>query len=116
MISTLCYCQSGLALFNNSEDNEASWDKIMQKVRFYKCMKLCRFKEFCDYLPKAHERSAEKDSDPWWQFSSATNEFNEIRNELITSSHVKVLDKTMSLWRPRTLKNSGLLNASYVIR
>ena len=79
-------------------------------------MKLYRFKEFRHYLPKVYERPAEKDSDPWWQFSSAIHEFNEIRNELITLSHVKVMDETMSPWRPRTSKNGRLPNISYIIR
>lgn len=79
-------------------------------------MKLYRFKEFRHFLPKIFEQPMEKDSDPWYCFSSAVNEFNEIRNELVQSSHVKVLDESMSAWRPRTSKNGGLPNISYIIR
>jgi len=116
IVGASCYCQGGSVLFSNNKDNESSWDTIIPKARFDKHMKLYRFKEFRHYLPKVYERPAEKDSDPWWQFSSAINEFNEIRNELITSSHVKVMDETMSPWRPRTSKNGGLPNISYIIR
>ena len=58
----------------------------------------------------------QKDCDPWWAFSSAVDDFNQIRNNIITSSCTKVLDETMSAWRPRTSKNGGLPNISYIER
>jgi len=116
IIGASCYSQSGAALFSEGKDQDDSWDTITHKARFDRYMKLYRFKEFRHFLPKIFEQPMEKDSDPWYCFSSAVNEFNEIRNELVQSSHVKVLDESMSAWHPRTSKNGGLPNISYIIR
>ena len=58
----------------------------------------------------------EKESDPWWAFSSAVKDFNNIRKENATASWIKAMDESMSAWRPRTTKNGGLPNISYAIR
>ena len=79
-------------------------------------MKLYRFKEFRYFLPKIHEQPVEKDLDPWYCISSTVNEFNDIQNDLVQSSYAKVLDESISTWRPRTSKNGGLPNISYIIR
>ena len=117
LIGASCYCQSGSVLFSNIKDSqEDMWDTIIQNARFDRYMKLYRFKEFRLFLPKVFELPMEKDHDPWWAFSSAITDFNDIRNHNILSSWVKVLDETMSAWRPRTSKNGGLPNISYIIR
>ena len=92
------------------------WDTIMQRSNFSKHMKLYRFKEFRHFLPRIWENPGTKEQDPWWAFSSAVKEFNDIRDEEIIDSWEKVLDETMSAWRPRTSKNGGLPNISYIIR
>ena len=89
------------------------WDTIMQRPNFSKHMKLYRFKEFRFFLQKIWEKT---EQDPWWAFSSAVKEFNDIRGEEIIDSWENVLDETMSAWRPRTSKNGGLPNISYIIR
>ena len=71
-------------------------DSIASKVRFNWCMKLCRFKELCYFFPKIVELPMEKDSDPWFAFSSAVKDFNDICNDLIQSSWIKVLDESIS--------------------
>ena len=58
----------------------------------------------------------EKDHDPWWPIASAIDDFNDIRKNNVESSWIKVLDESMSAWRPRTSKNGGLPNISYIIR
>ena len=58
----------------------------------------------------------EKDHDPWWAFSSAVKDFNDIRNNNVLSSQIKVLNKSMLAWRPHTSRNGGLPNISYIIR
>ena len=117
LIGASCYCQSGSALFMSSKErNEDMWDTVIQNARFDQYMKLYRFKEFRHFLPKIFELPLEKDHDPWWRFASAISDFNDIRKNNIISSWVKVLDETMSAWRPRTSKNGGLPNISYIIR
>ena len=37
----------------------------------------------------------EKDHDPQWAFSSAVKDFNNIRNDNVLSSWIKVLDESM---------------------
>lgn len=116
IIGAACYCQSGSVLFSNGKDKEDSWDSIMMNARFDRYMKLYRFKEFRYYLPKVFELPMEKETDPWWAFSSAIKDFNDIRKDNVTSSWKKILDELMSAWRPRTTKNGGLPNISYIIR
>ena len=116
IIGAACYCQSGSVLFNDSKEEEDMWDTIMQRPNFSKHMKLYRFKEFRHFLPRIWEKAATNEEDPCWAFSSAVKEFNDIRNEEIVDSWEKVLDETMSAWRPRTSKNGGLPNINYIIR
>ena len=117
LIGASCFCQSGSMLFGGSQkESDELWDTVVQKAKFDRYMKLYRFKEFRFFLPKMFEQPLEKDYDPWWAFSSAISDFNEIRNSHITSSWVKSLDESMSAWRPRTSKNGGLPNISYIIR
>ena len=91
-------------------------DTVTQNTRFNRYMKLYRFKEFRFFYPRIYELTLEKDNDPWYCFSSAIKEFNDIRNEQVQSSWVKVLDKSMSAWRLHTSKNGGLPNISFIIR
>ena len=116
IIGASCYSQSGKALFSEGKDSDDEWDTITRKARFDRFMKLCRFKEFRYFLPKIYEQPLQKDTDPWHCFSSAVNEFNELRSELILSSYQKIIDESMSAWRPRTSKNGGLPNVSYIVR
>jgi hypothetical protein len=57
-----------------------------------------------------------KDTDPWFKFSGAIEEFNDIRrNELCCSLWISV-DETMSAWRPRKTATGGLPNISFIVR
>ena len=79
-------------------------------------MKLYRFKEFRLFLPKIFKLPMEKDHEPWWVFLSVVKDFNNIRNDNVLSSWIKVLDESMLAWRPHTSKNSDLPNISYIIQ
>ena len=105
-------------LFNgdHKEVDERTRSSILQQANFQNHMKLYRFKEFRYFLPRIFEQPMDQDCDPWWKFSSAIKAFNDIRKTHIKSSHVKVLDESMASWRPRTSKNGGLPNISYIIR
>ena len=96
IIGATCYSQSGAALFTAGNEEDDTWDSISPKARFERYMKLYRFKEFRHFYPKIFEQPLEKDSDPWWQFASTVKEFNDIRNDMLQSSWIKVLDESMS--------------------
>ena len=116
IIGASCFCQTGRSLFDSNDEEYKVWDTVIQKANFSQYMKLYRFKEFRYFLPKIHEQPFEKETDPWWRFSSAINNFNDTRNNLVISSWYKVLDESMAAWRPRTSKNGGFPNISYIIR
>ena len=42
-------------------------------------MRLYRFKQFRTIIPKIYEQVDLKDTDPWWQFKGAIDDFNAIR-------------------------------------
>ena len=65
IIGASCYCQSGSILFNNTKEQDDSWDTIIYKARFNRYMKLYRFKEFRFFLLKIFKLPMEKDHDPW---------------------------------------------------
>ena len=52
----------------------------------------------------------------WWKFAEAINSFNENRSENIMTSSDRILDESMSAFRPRTSKTGGLPNISYILR
>jgi hypothetical protein len=54
--------------------------------------------------------------DPWWESSSAVQEFNQQQRNLIKASNWKVEDESMSAWCPRKTKMGGPPNISYIIR
>lgn len=54
--------------------------------------------------------------DPWWKFKKAIDQFNKIRMMQVVSSYEKVLDESMSSWRPRTTATGGLPNISFILR
>ncbi len=83
----------------------------MQHLRFEQYMSYSRFKDFrfrVDY--------SKKDSDPWYKFSMAIDEFNSLRRKFVSASKWKVADESMSTWRPRTTALGKLPNISFVVR
>ena len=57
-----------------------------------------------------------KSTDPWWQFSSAVDNYNKNRRETINSSLLKVYDESMSAFRPRTSRFWNLPHLSCIDR
>ena len=49
-------------------------------------------------------------------FSSAIDEFNELRKNLLFDSRWISADETMCTWRPRKTALGGLPNISFIIR
>jgi hypothetical protein len=56
-------------------------------------MKFHRFKLWKQFILKVNEDSARKrDGDPWWQFMTATDGFNDVRLNKITTFLWDILD------------------------
>ena len=53
------------------------WVSISPRAKFNRYMKLYPFKQFRQFIPTVWQGTKrERDSDPWWKFSSAIKEFN----------------------------------------
>jgi hypothetical protein len=48
--------------------------------------------------------------------SKLIDEFNKNRGKMIAASVIKLLDESMSAWRPRKSKTGGLPNISFILR
>jgi hypothetical protein len=57
-----------------------------------------------------------KDTDPWYQFSGAVEEFNVIQRKRVAGSFWISVDESMSAWKPRTTDKGGLSNISFILR
>jgi hypothetical protein len=101
---------------NQIDSDPKSWSSIIPSPDFGKYMGENRFKEYRKVIPKIWDNKDAKDSDPWWEFSAAVDEFNRHRRDLIQASRWKVEDESMSAWCPRKSKTGGLPNISYIIR
>lgn len=100
----------------DEDGDEEVWASLCQEPHFEQIMPFSRWKDFRRFLPSIFAESDKKDTDPWFKFSGAIEEFNEIRrNELCCSLWVSV-DETMSAWKPRKTATGGLPNISFIVR
>ena len=110
----------GSMLWDDPKDNkkyDKAWQSLAEKTIFSPYMKLYRFKQFRKVIPliwEAEESTAPLD--PWYRFRAAVENFNTIRKHDIITSERRVLDESMSAYRPRTTKLGGLPNISYILR
>ena len=79
-------------------------------------MKEYRFKDIQRFVPCMVRDETRKDTDPWWQFVQAVEDFNSNRKSTVAASVWKTFDESMSAYRPRTTKCGGLPNISFVER
>ena len=83
IIAAAVYSMNGSRLWDNDGGGKNDeWETILQPPGFDKYMKLYRFKQFRQLIPRIFEKEELKDSDPWWQFKGAINSFNQIRKVL----------------------------------
>jgi hypothetical protein len=75
-----------------------------------------RWKEFRRFFPDIFADETRKETDVWYKFSAAIDEFNEIREKLICGSRWISVDETMCAWKPRKTATGGLPNISFIIR
>ena len=60
-----------------------NWVSLAPSAGFGQYVSLARFKAFRRVLPKIFVDEDLKDADPWWQFSSAIEDFNYIRSKFV---------------------------------
>jgi hypothetical protein len=79
-------------------------------------MSFTRWKDFRRHFPNIFAEEDKKEEDPWYKFSSAVDDFNDIRKSLIVDSRWTTADESMSAWRPRKTATGGLPNISFIAR
>jgi hypothetical protein len=79
-------------------------------------MKHYRWKHFRKFITAIWEDESAKETEEWWRFQAAVDEFNEIRKTRVVSGFWMIVDETMSAWRPRTSATGHLPNISYIFR
>jgi hypothetical protein len=75
-----------------------------------------RFGEIRYYIPFLFADQGCQQDDPWWKFSKGVEEFNTNRKNTVLSSYLKVMDESMSAFRPQTSKTGNLPHLSYIQR
>jgi hypothetical protein len=74
-----------------------------------------RFKDIKACYPWAFQDKA-KPEDPWNMVLLFVDGYNKNRHDWVAASVRKVLDETMSAYRPRTSKTGGWPNISFILR
>jgi hypothetical protein len=107
-------------LWEDPKDNskhDKAWQSLAQKMLLSPYMKLYQFKQFKKIIPLIWENDeSTAPQDAWYKFWIAVENFNTIRKHDIITSERRVLDESMSAYRPCTTKLGGLPNISYILR
>jgi hypothetical protein len=62
------------------------------------------------------EDESGKETNEWWRFQGAVDEFNHLRKNRLLSGFWMLIDESMSAWRPRTSPTGNLPNISFIFR
>ncbi len=94
---------------------------ITARIDLSSYMAVRRFDDIKTFFPQAFadfERSDVKQPnyDPWYMISGLIDAFNKNRSKTVAASVIKLLDESMSAWRPRKDKTGGLPNISFILR
>jgi len=117
IIGSADFSQVGKELFSRSDKkNTEVWDSIAPLPHFDAIMPYSRFKDFRRFLPEIFADYSKEESDPWFWFSTAVEDFNEIWRTVFQGSHWISVDESMSAWRPRKTALGGLPNISFITR
>jgi len=79
-------------------------------------MKHYRFKHFRKFIVHIWEDESGKETNEWWRFQGAVDEFNHLRKNRLLSGFWMLIDESMSAWRPRTSPTGNLPNISFIFR
>jgi len=77
---------------------------------------LGQFEDIKTYFPSAFSDLDKRNHDPWYMLSNLIDEFNKNQSTVIAASVIKVLDESMSAWRPKKNKTGGLPNISLILQ
>jgi hypothetical protein len=114
LIGAAEFSQKGVDLFNikdDVKDDDDIWQSICPSPHFEQYMSFSRFKDFRRFLPDIYaDDASEEEINPWYWFSPAVEEFNEIQRTKIKYSRWICADESMCAWRPRTTALGGLPN------
>ena len=86
------------------------------KVDMTKYMTKSRFKDIRSMIPYLFADESRKPDDSCWKFSKAVDDYNKHRADTVLASFLKVMDETMSAYRPQTTKTGTLAHLSKVDR
>ena len=75
-----------------------------------------RFNEIRQYMAFIFADKSLEGKDDWWQIMGGVNGFNANRLRTVQAPNIKVLDETMSAYRPRTTKFGTLPYLSFILR
>ena len=81
-IGAVVFSMNGNRLWDikgDSKSRDLEWASLVQPPGYNNYMRLYRFKQFRTIIPKIYEQVDLKDTDPWWQFKGAIDDFNAIR-------------------------------------
>ena len=81
-IGAVVFSASGARLWDikgDSKQRDMEWASIVQPPGYDEHIKLYRFKQFRMIIHKTYEQNDLADTDPWWRFKGAIDEFNAIR-------------------------------------
>jgi hypothetical protein len=117
LIGAAEFAQRGCDVFStkDSADEDELWPTLCGEPHFEKYMSFYRWKEFKRFLPFIFKDESRKETDPWWEFVLAVEEFNQIRSTKLNGSQWISVDETMSAWRPRKTALGGLPNISFTV-
>ena len=81
-IGAVVFSASGARLWDIKGDTkqcDKEWASIVQPPGYNDHIRLYRFKQFRMIIPKIYEQHYLADTDPWWRFKGAIDEFNLIQ-------------------------------------
>ena len=90
---------------------------ILRRVDYTSHMTRTRFQEIRKYMAFVFaNKTLNKGKDDWWQVFGGVNGLNENRKEIVQAPNIRVLDESMSAFRPRTTKTGNLTYLSFILR
>lgn len=114
--------RGGKLLFQEHDDfHKTGIRKATPLTNFSNYIKKRRFEAIRSVFPHAFADqscgdSSQSNYDPWFPVSGLVRDFNNNRKKNVAASKTKVLDETMSAYKPRKGKTGGLPNISYIQR
>ena len=102
----------------NMWDSSISSDEgFRRKTNFSQYLTKKRFLEIRKHMSHVfRDDTPQAEGDDWAQIMGGIRGFNENRRRVVKSPKIKVLDETMSAFRPRTTKTGNLPHLSFILR